>query len=96
MEQRPKKLLPKVLIGDRVRETIRRKHYSNRTEESYVVLIKRHILFHNKRHPLGMANAEIEAFLPHVVIKKRMLASSQNQGSTLKCLNKAKVLTGTG
>ena len=52
MEQRPKKLL------DRVRETIRRKHYSFRTEKSYVAWIRRYILFHNKRHPLEMGRAE--------------------------------------
>ena len=53
MEQRPKKLL------DRVREAIRRKHYSFRTEKSYVARIRRYILFHNKRHPQEMGWARI-------------------------------------
>ena len=44
-DQRPKKLL------DQVRDAIRLKHYSIRTEEAYVSWIKRYILFHNKRHP---------------------------------------------
>ena len=44
MEQ-PKKLL------DQVRDVIRVKHYSIRTEESYVGWIRRYILFHDKRHP---------------------------------------------
>jgi len=48
MEQRPKKLLDQVL------EAIWRKCYSNRTEQSYAVWIKRYILFHNKRHPQEM------------------------------------------
>jgi len=48
MEQRPKKLL------DRVRGTIRRKHYSIRTEQSYVAWIRRYILFHNKCCPQEM------------------------------------------
>ena len=73
MEQRPKKLL------DRVRETIRRKHYSFHTEKSYVAWIKRYIFFHNKRHPLEMGNREIETFLTHLAIKKQMSASTQNQ-----------------
>ena len=73
MEQRPKKLL------DRVRETIRRKHYSLRTEKSYAAWIRRYILFHNKRHPQEMGRAEIEAFLSHLAVNRRVSASTQNQ-----------------
>ena len=49
-----------------MRETLRRKHYSYRTEQAYVRWIKRFILFHNKRHPKGMGIPEIEAFLTHL------------------------------
>jgi integrase len=73
MEQRPKKLL------DQVRDAIRLKHYSIRTEESYVTWIKRYILFHNKRHPHEMASAEIEAFLTHLAVQQNVAASTQNQ-----------------
>jgi len=73
MEKRPKKLL------DRVRETMQRKHYSKRTEESYIRWIKRYILFHNKRHPQEMGSAEIEAFLTHLAVKERVAASTQSQ-----------------
>ena len=73
MENRPKKLL------DRVRETIRRKHYARRTEQSYVHWIKRYILFHNKRHPQEMGSVEVEAFLTHLAIKEHVAASTQNQ-----------------
>jgi len=52
MEKRPKKLL------DQVREAIRRKHYSIRTEKTYVSWIKRYILFHHKRHPNEMGSTE--------------------------------------
>lgn len=52
----PRKLL------DRVRDAIRLKHYSYRTEQSYVYWIRRFILFHNKRHPSEMNAPEIEAF----------------------------------
>jgi integron integrase len=73
MEQRPKKLL------DQVRDAIRLKHYSIRTEESYVTWIKRYILFHNKRHPNAMGSAEIEAFLSHLAVDQQVAASTQNQ-----------------
>ncbi len=62
MEKTPKKLL------DQVRELIRRKHYSIRTEQAYVSWIKRYILFHKKRHPLKMGKAEIEDFLSHLAV----------------------------
>jgi len=63
MQQRPKKLL------DQVRDVIQLKHYSYRTEETYVQWIRRYILFHNKRHPLEMGRAEIEAFLTHLAVQ---------------------------
>ncbi len=69
----PKKLL------DQVREAIRIKHYSYRTEESYVYWIRRFILFHGKRHPKEMGKAEIEAFLSHLAIEEQVAASTQNQ-----------------
>ena len=43
---------PKPRLLDRVRETIRARHYSRRTEKAYVAWIRRYILFHGKRHPL--------------------------------------------
>jgi len=73
MRKRPKKLL------EQVRETLRLKHYSIRTEEAYVHWIKRFILFHNKRHPLEMGLPEIQAFLTHLAVKERVAASTQNQ-----------------
>ncbi len=73
MSKRPKKLL------DRVREAIRLKHYSIRTEEAYVYWIKRYIFFHNKRHPREMGAPEIEAFLTHLAVKENVAASTQNQ-----------------
>jgi integron integrase len=73
MEHRPKKLL------DQVREVIRLKHYSYRTEESYVAWIRRYILFHHKRHPKDMGSAEVEAFLTHLAVEEQVAASTQNQ-----------------
>jgi site-specific recombinase XerD len=73
MEKRPKKLL------DQVRDAIRVKHYSIRTEEAYVNWIKRYILFYNKRHPQEMGVSEIEAFLTHLAVDQNVAASTQNQ-----------------
>lgn len=73
MEQRPKKLL------DRVRDAIRLKHYSIRTEEADVTWIKRYIFFHHKRHPNEMGSAESEAFLTHLAVHRQVAASTQNQ-----------------
>lgn len=69
---------PRTLL-DQVRDAIRLKHYSYRTEESYVNWIKRFILFHGKRHPNDMGRPEIEAFLTHLATHERVAASTQNQ-----------------
>jgi len=55
--------VPKPKLLDQVREAIRTRHYSFRTEEAYVGWIRRFILFHHKRHPAEMGKAEIEQFL---------------------------------
>ena len=73
MDSRPKKLL------DQVRQTIQLKHYSSRTEETYIGWIKRYILFHHKRHPREMGAAEIEAFLTYLAVDQHVAASTQNQ-----------------
>ena len=70
---RPPKLL------DRVRDAIRTRHYSYRTEEAYVGWIRRFILFHNKRHPAEMGKAEIQQFLTALAVKRNVAASTQNQ-----------------
>lgn len=68
---------PKLL--DRVRERIRLKHYSVRTEEVYVQWVKRFVLHHGKRHPAQMGAAEVEAFLTHLAVVGRVAAATQNQ-----------------
>jgi integron integrase len=74
MGQKPaKKLL------DQVREIIRLKHYSPRTEKTYVGWIRRYILFHNKRHPREMGSREIETYLRNLATERRVAASTQNQ-----------------
>jgi integron integrase len=68
---------PKLL--DQVRHELRVRHYSLRTEEAYVQWIRRFILFHDKRHPRDMAEAEINAFLSHIAVERNVAASTQNQ-----------------
>ena len=68
---------PKLL--DQVRDMIRLKHYSIRTEQAYLGWIRRFILFHHKRHPKEMGKTEIEAFLTHLAVQKNVAASTQNQ-----------------
>ena len=72
-EPRPKKLL------EQVRDAIRRKHYSPRTEQSYINWIKRFIFYHGKRHPDDMGAKEVEAFLTHLAVLEHVAASTQNQ-----------------
>ena len=68
---------PKLL--DQVRQAIRTRHYSDRTEKAYVHWIKRFIFFHDKRHPLEMAEPEIACFLSNLATEGRVSASTQNQ-----------------
>ena len=64
---------------DQVRDMLRVRHYSLRTEQSYLHWIKRFILFHGKRHPRDMGAQEIAAFLTHLAVGKDVPASTQNQ-----------------
>ena len=64
---------------DRVRDRLRLKHYSLRTETAYLGWIKRYILFHGKRHPADMGKAEAEAFLSSLAVERNVSASTQSQ-----------------
>lgn len=64
---------------DQVRAAIRVRHYSRRTEDTYVQWIRRFILFHAKRHPQEMGEREITAFLTYLAVDKNVAASTQNQ-----------------
>jgi len=68
---------PKLL--DQLREALRARHYSRRTEQTYCLWVKRFIFFHNVRHPTEMAEPEINAFLTHLAVKEKVSASTQNQ-----------------
>lgn len=73
MSSNPPRLL------DRVREVVRSKHYSLRTEEAYVSWVRRFILFHGKQHPQYLRHAEVQAFLTDLAVTQHVAASTQNQ-----------------
>ena len=70
--------MSKKKLLDQVREQIRVRHYSMKTERTYIGWIKRYIFFHNKKHPLEMGKEEIEAFLTHLAIDRKVSATTQN------------------
>jgi hypothetical protein len=69
---------------DQLRARIRFKHYSIRTEQAYADWVRRFILFHGKRHPREMGQAEVEAFLTHLAVEGRVgsrgMVSSLDRG----------------
>lgn len=71
---------PKLL--DRMRAEIRVRHYSIRTEESYVDWARRFILFHNKRHPKDMGSEEVRDFLSYLALERKVSAATQNQAKS--------------
>jgi integron integrase len=64
---------------EQVRQSLRLRHYSYRTEEQYLSWIRRFILFHHKRHPREMGAAEVEAFLNDLAVRGQVAAATQNQ-----------------
>jgi len=81
MEERsPTPQPPKLL--HQVRDRLRLKHYSIRTEQAYVDWIKRFIWFQDKRHPKDMGAQEVEVFLTHLAVKGKVSASTQNQAKS--------------
>ena len=64
---------------DRVRDAIRLRHYSYRTEQSYVAWIRRFIFFHNKRHPETMGANEVREFLTFLAVRRKIAPATQNQ-----------------
>jgi integron integrase len=88
---KPKKLL------DQVRDVMRLKHYSLRTERTYCDWIERFIRFHELRHPRQMGEAEVSAFLTHLARDGAVAASTQNQAlSALLFLYKEVLKQGIG
>jgi len=64
---------------DQLRDALRVRHFSLRTEEAYVDWVRRFILFHGKRHPQELGVSEIQAFLTHLAVDRGVAPSTQNQ-----------------
>lgn len=71
--------MPPPRLLDQVRDRLRVKHYSLRTEDFYPHWIRRFISFHGKRHPREMGGPQVEAFPPHLATVGRVAVSTQNQ-----------------
>ncbi len=69
---------PPARLLDRVRDKIRLRHYSIRTEQAYVDWIRRFILYHGKRHPATLGGPEVESFLTHLAVDCDVAAATQN------------------
>jgi len=70
---------PKLRLREQLRQVMRFKQFSLRTEEAYWNWIRQFILFHGKRHPREMGKPEIEAFLSHLTTAKNVAVATQNQ-----------------
>ena len=62
-----------------MRSALRSRHYSVRTEKAYCLWAKRYIRYHGLRRPAELGEPEINAFLTHLVVERRVSASTQNQ-----------------
>jgi integron integrase len=69
---------PRPLL-EQLRDALRRRHYSYRTEQSYVHWVRRFIYYHGKRHPAQMGADEVAAFLSYLARERAVAASTQNQ-----------------
>ncbi len=71
---------PQPKLEDRLRQAIRTRGYSIRTESSYVHWYRQFVCFHGKRHPQEMGAVEISSFLTHLAVDRNVAPSTQNQG----------------
>lgn len=71
---------PKLL--DRMRAEIRVRHYSIRTEETYLDWARRFILYHNKQHPKDLGAEHVQAFLSYLALERNVSSSTQNQAKS--------------
>jgi site-specific recombinase XerD len=74
--------VPPPRLLDSLRQAIRLRHYSMRTEDTYVDWVRRLILFHGKRHPIELGPGDVEAFLNHLAVERRVAPSTQNQAKS--------------
>lgn len=65
-----------------MRREIRVRHYSIRTESSYVDWIRRFIIFNDRRHPSELGASEVMAFLTHLAVERSVAPSTQAQAKS--------------
>ncbi len=75
----PPPVLHATRLLDQVRERIRYKHYSLRTEQAYVQWVRMFVKWHGLRHPRDMGQLEIEGFLAMLANERRVAAATHNQ-----------------
>lgn len=73
----PRPVPPRLL--DRLRDAVSVRHYSPRTAEAYVFWTRKFVVFHGKRHPDTMGEAEVKAFLTYLAVTRKVAPSTQNQ-----------------
>ena len=66
-------------LMDRVRRTLRVRHYRRRTEKDYCYWIRKFIRFHGVRHPASIGPMEVRRFLEYLAVERRVAAANQNQ-----------------
>ncbi len=78
-ETNPPRRIEKPKLLDQVREAVRVRHYSMRTEEAYVGWIRRFVVFHDLKHPIEMAEDEIREYISHLALEDNVSPATQNQ-----------------
>ena len=73
----PAQARPKLM--DRLRDSLRVRHYSPRTQKTYASWVRRYIHFHGFQHPNDLDESHIESFLTHLAVQRKVSASTQNQ-----------------
>jgi len=71
--------MPQFTLLDQIRNVMRTKHLSLRTEQTYVSWIRQFILYNNKQHPAGLGKKEVGEFLTHLAVRRKVAASTQNR-----------------
>ena len=77
--------MPKLL--ELVRNVMRTRHYSLRTEQTYIDWIKRYIIFNSKRHPAELGAPEVTAFLSDLAVNRKVAAATQIRPSPPSCFS---------
>ncbi len=68
-----------------IKDAIRVRHYSIRTEQAYISWVKRYIRYHGWQHPKDLSEVHVADFLTHLATQKRVNASTQNQAIINGC-----------